>query len=93
MFDNVNDTTPTVFADLRTNTHNYWDRGLLGMALDPQFNTGRPYIYVLYTYDGTIGGPAPAWGDTGRHQPGGEPHRHRVSGRLSRLTERLRRRS
>ena len=28
-------TTPTVFADLRTNVHNFWDRGLLGLALDP----------------------------------------------------------
>src|SRR5215510_7787559 len=39
VFDNLNDTTPTVFADLRTNTHNYWDRGMLGMALDPNFPT------------------------------------------------------
>ena len=24
---------------------------MLGFALDPQFSTGRPYVYVLYTYD------------------------------------------
>ena len=35
VFDNLCDSTPTVFADLRTNVHNYWDRGLLGLALDP----------------------------------------------------------
>ena len=24
---------------------------MLGMALDPGFTTGRPYVYVLYAYD------------------------------------------
>ena len=33
VFDNLSDTTPTVFADLRTQVHNFWDRGLLGLAL------------------------------------------------------------
>src|SRR5262245_53469099 len=28
VFDNLTDTTPTVFADLRTQVHNFWDRGL-----------------------------------------------------------------
>ena len=27
VFDSLSDTTATVFADLRTQTHNYWDRG------------------------------------------------------------------
>ena len=35
VFDSLTDTTPTIFADLRTATHNYWDRGLLGIALHP----------------------------------------------------------
>src|SRR5215210_9239896 len=33
VFDDLNDTSPTTFADLRTNVHNFWDRGLLGLAL------------------------------------------------------------
>ena len=37
VFDSLTDTTPTVFADLRTNVHNFWDRGLLGLALHPNF--------------------------------------------------------
>ena len=37
VFDNLADTTPTVFADLSTNVYNFWDRGLLGLALDPAF--------------------------------------------------------
>ncbi len=42
--------TPTVFADLSTNVMNVWDRGLLGLALAPNFPS-NPYVYVLYTYD------------------------------------------
>src|SRR5688500_5675066 len=57
VFDSLSDTTPTTFADLRTNVHNFWDRGLLGLALDPNFPT-NPYVYVLYTYDAPIGGTA-----------------------------------
>ena len=34
----------------RTRVHDFWDRGLLGLALDPNFAT-RPYVYVLYAYD------------------------------------------
>lgn len=64
VFDSLSDTTPTTFADLSTNVYNYWDRGLLGMALAPNFPTD-PYVYVLYTYDGDIGGPAPKWGTPG----------------------------
>ena len=59
VFDTLDDTTPTVFADLRTKVHNYWDRGLLGLALHPEF-PADPYVYVLYTYDAPIGGTAPS---------------------------------
>jgi glucose/arabinose dehydrogenase len=36
-FESLMDTTPRVAADLRTNVHDYWDRGLLGIALTPTF--------------------------------------------------------
>lgn len=90
VFDSLSDSLPTVFADLRTNVHNYWDRGLLGLALDPAFPT-RPYVYVLYTYDGPIGGTAPAWGMPGATSdgcpdpPGGTAEGCVVSARVSRL--------
>ena len=86
VFDNLSDTTPTVFADLRTNVDDYWDRGLLGMALDPGFTTGRPYVYVLYTYDAAIGGTAPVWNDACPTPPGPTTNGCLVSSRLSRLT-------
>ena len=90
VFDNLSDTTPTIFADLRTQVHNFWDRGLLGLALDPAFGT-NPFVYVLYTYDAAIGGTAPRWGTTGGtsdgcpNPPGATGDGCVVSGRLSRL--------
>src|SRR5215212_2211869 len=62
VFDNLTDTTPTVFADLRTQVHNFWDRGLLGFALPPDFPS-NPWVYVLYTYDAPPGQAAPFWHD------------------------------
>ena len=64
LFDNLSDTTPTTFADLRTKVHNFWDRGMLGMVIDPNYPT-NPYLYVLYTHDAQIGGTAPRWGTAG----------------------------
>ena len=90
VYDNLSDTTPTTFADLRTNVYNLWDRGLLGLALDPDFPT-KPYVYVLYTYDAQIGGTAPRWGTPGATSdgcptpPGPTADGCVVSGRLSRL--------
>ena len=91
VFSSLTAPTPTIFADLRTNVHNFWDRGLLGLALDPQF-PARPYVYVAYTYDAAIGGTAPRWGtvngtsDPCPNPPGATVNGCVVSGRLSRLT-------
>ena len=92
VFDNLADTTPTLFADLSTNVYNFWDRGLLGLALDPAFPS-QPYVYVLYTYDHELGSsaPAPRWGTPGvlsdpcPTPPGPTGDGCLVSGRLSRL--------
>src|SRR3954465_15081324 len=62
VFDSLADPTPTVFADLRTPTQAFWDRGLLGLAVAPAF-PARPYVYVSYTLDALPGGAAPQWGD------------------------------
>lgn len=47
VFDSLSDSQPDFFADLRTQVHNFWDRGLLGLALDPGFPES-PYVYVLH---------------------------------------------
>jgi glucose/arabinose dehydrogenase len=90
VFDSLQDSSATVFADLRTSVHNYWDRGLLGMEIDPGFPVS-PYIYVLYARDAVIGGTAPRWGTAGATSdgcpdpPGGTTNGCVISGRLSRL--------
>ena len=99
MFDSLTDTTPTTVADLRTKVHNFWDRGLLGLAVPPGFDGASPdpwrrEIYVLYTHDALIGGTAPKWGVVdGTSDPCPSPPTGPgpttdgcvVSGRLSRL--------
>src|ERR671924_1861669 len=90
VFDSLSDPQPDVFADLRTQVHNFWDRGLLGLALDPGFPE-RPYVYVLYTHDAVIGGTAPRWGTPGATSdgcptpPGATGDGCVVSGRVSQL--------
>ncbi|WP_238016040.1 PQQ-dependent sugar dehydrogenase [Dactylosporangium sp. AC04546] len=81
VFDSLSDPTPDTFADLRTNVHDQWDRGLLGMALAPGFPT-NPWVYVLYTYDAVPGGTAPRWNDVCADANNGTCV---VTGRLSRL--------
>jgi glucose/arabinose dehydrogenase len=49
--------TPTLFADLRKPTYDNQDRGLLGLAVDPGFEAGRPFVYALYTYDHELAKP------------------------------------
>ena len=58
VYDGIEDQTPTVFADLRGDVYDQGDRGLAGLAVDPDF-PDRPYVYVLYTYDHILGDPAP----------------------------------
>ena len=90
VFDNLTDTTPTVFADLRTQVHNFWDRGLMGLALAPGF-PADPWVYVLYARDAAVGGAAPRWGvvdgtsDPCPNPPGATGDGCVISGRLSRL--------
>jgi glucose/arabinose dehydrogenase len=88
VFDSISDTSPSAFGTgLATAVHDFWDRGLLGLAIDPQFPT-RPYVYVLYTYDHVLGSsnPPPRWGDGCPNPPGATDQGCVVSGRLSRLT-------
>jgi uncharacterized repeat protein (TIGR01451 family) len=91
LFPNISTNSYTVVADLTTEVHNFWDRGLLGLAIDPNFATNH-FIYVLYTFDAPIGGVPPTWGpgdgisDGCPTPPGATTDGCVVSGRLSRLT-------
>jgi glucose/arabinose dehydrogenase len=61
VFQSLTDTNPVTFADLSGEVQDYWDRGLLGMALPPNFPTD-PHVYVLYAYDAAIGAAPPTLG-------------------------------
>lgn len=89
-------TTPTVSIDVRGAVHDYWDRGLAGLALDPAYSASDPtnrYVYVLYTYDKNpfeAGAPVPRWGsanggDGCPSPPDGLTDGCPVSGRVSRF--------
>jgi glucose/arabinose dehydrogenase len=85
VFDDIADATPTVFANLSANTHNVWDRGMLGLALAPNF-PADPWVYVLYAYDAPPGQTAPYWNDNCDTVAGGaNGGQCVVTARLSRL--------
>jgi glucose/arabinose dehydrogenase len=94
VFDGIDDASPEVFADLRKQTFDAGDRGLLGLALDPNF-PASPYVYALYTFDHVLGedapGSFPRWGQPPSYEGddcahGPEVDACPVSGRLVRLT-------
>src|SRR5215218_2963931 len=86
VYDSLSDPTPTVYADLRQNVDDFLDRGLLGLAVDPQFTQGRPYIYVLYSYDKDPNSAQfPRWNDDCPDPPGADGDGCVITGRLSRI--------
>jgi glucose/arabinose dehydrogenase/PKD repeat protein len=84
VFDNEADNTATEFANLGANVHDFWDRGMLGMAVDPR--PGSQFLYVLYTHGTPLPGTgSQTWGDGCPSPPGPTGDGCVVSGRLSRL--------
>jgi len=87
-YDNLADTTPTLFIDMRTNVHTFWDRGMMGMVLHPAF-PATPYVYVLYSFDAVLPTyPPPRWGTAGAVNDGcPDPTGNGcvITGRLSRF--------
>jgi len=60
IFDGLEDPRGRIFADLREEVLAVGDRGLLGLALHP---TDPRAAYVLYAFDGPIGGPPGRYGE------------------------------
>lgn len=67
----------TPLADLSSEVNDTRDRGLLGLAIHPDFSN-TPYVYLLYTYD-----PPETIGNTGLAGPDGNGNR---PSRMVRLT-------
>lgn len=91
VFDGPDDRTPSTWADLRTQVHDFFDRGLLGLALAPDFPRD-PSVYVLYTLDADPADPGtiPAYGRPGVSgdpcpDPAATTYGCPALGRLSRL--------
>lgn len=64
LYESPTDPEPTMVVDLRTEVHNHWDRGLLGIELHPGY-PDTPWLYVLYTEDAPPGNTPPWWGSPG----------------------------
>jgi glucose/arabinose dehydrogenase len=58
-FPSVDDPTPTTVIDLSADVYEHADRGMLGMTVDPQFESGRPYLYALYSAEAPLFGDNP----------------------------------
>ncbi|HKE48867.1 MAG TPA: PQQ-dependent sugar dehydrogenase, partial [Rhodanobacteraceae bacterium] len=86
VYQNLLDQNPQLFADVSANVHDYWDRGLLGFALDPRFPE-QPYVYVLYSFNGGLFGDLPPrWPTNNCPDPTGDNAGCVIGGHLSRLT-------
>lgn len=49
---NGNTVLPTPFIDIKDIVYNRNDRGLVSIAVHPNFNS-NPYVYLFYSYEGT----------------------------------------
>jgi glucose/arabinose dehydrogenase len=92
-YDALTDTTPSLVVDLRVAVYNNWDRGLLGLAIAPDY-PADPSIYVMYAHDAYDDGTGPRWGssvpasstaDPCPNPPGSTADGCVVYGRLSRI--------
>jgi glucose/arabinose dehydrogenase len=101
LYDGVDDPSPSQVVDLRASVHNFWDRGLLGLAVHPDYPNTRE-LFVLYAHDtwppGDVrfgdstqprwgaGDPTPSTSDPCPTPPGPTDDGCVVYGRLSRLS-------
>ena len=78
-YDSLEDPTPQTVLDVRAATHDFWDRGLIGLAVDPRY-PARPYVYVSYAYD-----QGPRWNDGCPTPPGATEDGCVIAGRIARV--------
>jgi glucose/arabinose dehydrogenase len=76
---------PATTIDIHTEVYDFWDRGLLGMTVDPGWPS-RPYLYLLYTLDARPGDTPPHWNDVCPSPPGATSEGCVAVSRLARIT-------
>ena len=87
VFPSASSNTGVVFKDLSTRTFNNYDRGMLGLTVDPRLGdgSGHDFVYVLYAKDAPPGQNPPVWNDECPTTPGANTDGCVVSGTLSRI--------
>lgn len=77
----------TTFLNLSSRVFDSYDRGLLGLTVDPRLGngTGHDFVYVLYAKDAPPGQNPPVWDDDCPTPPGPHTDGCVVSGTLSRI--------
>src|SRR4051794_26220080 len=77
-----------MLADLRPAVFDAWDRGMLGLALDPRWNeAGHRFLYVSYAHDkAPPGSLKERWDDSCPDELGAHDRGCAINARLSRLT-------
>ncbi len=61
-YPNIDSSKRILVASLQSVVYDWWDRGLMSLAVDPDYPV-RPFIYVSYAFDGPINGSAPTFND------------------------------
>jgi glucose/arabinose dehydrogenase len=87
VYPNASTNNGTVFKDLSSRTFNNYDRGFLGLTVDPRLGdgTGHDFVYALYAKDAPPGQNPPVWSDSCPSPPGPHTDGCVVSGTLSRI--------
>lgn len=87
VFPSTSSNAGVVFKDLSLRVFDFWDRGLLGLTVDPRLGdgSGHDFVYALYATDAPPGQTPPVWGDDCPTPPGGETDGCVVGGTLSRI--------
>ena len=87
VFPNASSNNGVVFKDLSTRTFDFWDRGMLGLTVDPRMGngTGHDFVYALYATDAPPGQTPPVWNDDCPTPPGGLTDGCIVTSTLSRI--------
>ena len=77
-----------MLADLRPAVFDAWDRGMLGLALDPRWDeTGHRFLYISYAHDkAPPGSLKERWGDSCPDEIGAHDRGCAINARLSRLS-------